>query len=225
MSQVPATPVLECIDLCYNWPGGLALRNISFKLRPGELVLLTGDPGAGKSTLLKLLSARLIPASGSILFKREKLDPTRPSSRSTWRRRLGLLDQEQQLPAERTARELLQLVLAARGTEKSLRIRDTTNLLAETGQLALADRPVGGLSAGQKRWVQVALMLATRPDLLLLDEPFHHLGEEMRAGLWEWLKRLPETGTAVLLSTHQPQEAPAGQRRLVLAGGRLEERP
>lgn len=220
---VNGPPLFELRDLDFAWPGGLRLAGLNLRIYPGDLLVLRGEPGAGKSTLLRLMAARLRAASGQMMLRRKPFVENGDASCMRWRRSFGLLDQQLALPGNRSPRELIELCLAGRGMRARERRREGMRLLSETGQLALADRNCGVLSVGQQRWVQLALALAGKPEILLLDEPFHHLGEEMCRELEQWLVRMPQRGTAVMLSSHRPLELGRDHRELQLVNGQLHE--
>jgi ABC-type multidrug transport system ATPase subunit len=223
----PATlPLLEARGLEFQYPGGFRLGPLDLRLFAGELVSLEGEPGAGKSTLLRLLAARQRPEAGTLLLRQEPLAGRRLTELAAWRRRLGLLDQDAGLPAQRSPRELLRLALAAHGLGARQRRQESMRILGETGLLARADLPCGSLSTGQGRWVQLALALCGLPELLLLDEPLAHLSPDHQVEMVASLRRLARRGMAVLFCGHG---AIPGRRedvrRLRLERGRLAELP
>lgn len=135
---------------------------VSLALAHRGRLAVTGPNGAGKSTLLSLLAGRLAPDSGAV-----RLQPGT---------RVGVLQQESSLPAERRAAEVFELHLGQLEASGALGSSDTVGL----SQLGLlrpreAGKRVGELSMGQQRRLDLALVLAARPHVLLLDEPTNHL--------------------------------------------------
>lgn len=217
-----ATPVLDApllrleqADLGYA--GRVVLEATSLALRAGELVTLLGPNGSGKTTLLRVLagleaplSGRRIPRPGLRLGyvpQRERIDPLVPL-RAADVVRLGTFGDLR--PWQAGGRALRD------------RVRDA---LERCRALDLAGRPWRALSGGQRQRVLVARALASRPDLLLLDEPTAGLDAEAEAGIVKLLHALrTEEGIAVCIASHQ-LEALAGRadRALRIAFGTLRE--
>jgi len=221
--QSSALPVLEARALEFTYPGGFRLGPVDLRLHAEEVVALEGEPGAGKSTLLKLLQGRLQPTGGVLLFRQEPLSLGRPNEQAAWRRCLGVLDQTVQLPAQRTARELVRLSLAVHGHGARERRREAMRILGETGLLTRADQICGTLSTGQSRWVQLALALCGLPDVMLLDEPLAHLSPDQQEAMLGVLKRQARRGTGVLFCRHGDAARDGDVRRLRLEQGRVVE--
>ena len=162
---------------------------VSLALAHRGRLAVTGPNGAGKSTLLSLLAGRLAPDSGAV-----RLQPGT---------RVGVLQQESSLPAERRAAEVFELHLGQLEASGALGSSDAVGL----SQLGLlrpreAGKRIGELSMGQQRRLDLALVLAARPHVLLLDEPTNHLSIALVDELTE---ALGATQAAVVLSTHDRQ--------------------
>lgn len=188
----------------------VALDGFDLAIRPGELLAVLGPNGAGKSTAISLLLGLRQPDAGSVrLFGM-------PPSQIEARRRIGVMMQEVTLAAELRVRE--HIVLVSSYYPDSLPIED---VLRQTNTAALADRPYGKLSAGQKRQVQFALSLCGKPSLLFLDEPTVGLDIQARTLMWAALRQLIHDGCAIVLTTHYLEEAEAlADRVVVLARGK-----
>jgi macrolide transport system ATP-binding/permease protein len=159
-------------------PGRLALDHLD--LGATERLLVTGPNGAGKSTLLAVLAGRLEPATGTVHLRRGL--------------RVGLLAQDTRIPdPQRTA---LRVYVEHLGEERA-----TARPLAELGLVAPRDlnRPVQDLSVGQRRRLDLALLVADAPQLLLLDEPTNHLSPALADELEEALGSAP---AAVVVASH-----------------------
>jgi len=183
-----------------------ALDDVSFDLRPGELVALIGHNGAGKTTLLSIIAGALAPSSG---------DVERPAGRST-----GWVPQQPALYSKLTVAENLRLFAQLEGVadvEQAL-----GRMLAQTDLTERADEQVGRLSGGNQQRVNVAIALLSAPEVLLLDEPSSSLDPQQRARFWEFIGELADRGTSVLYSTHDLLEAQHhADRVLALEQGRL----
>jgi ABC-type multidrug transport system ATPase subunit len=175
------------------------------------VLAVLGPNGAGKSTAIGLLLGLLEPDRGTAsLFGQSPVEVTA-------RRRVGVMMQDVSLTPELRVRELIACASSYYATPLAV---DET--LALTRLDALAHRPYGKLSGGQKRLVQFALAVCGRPQLLFLDEPSVGLDVEAREVLWQTVRALVNTGCAIVLTTHYLEEAEAlADRVAVLAGGRL----
>ncbi len=161
---------------------GRLARPVDLVLESGDRLVVTGPNGAGKSTLLAVLAGDLEPGSGTV---------TRSQSA-----RIGRLGQESELPGRRTAMELYDEQLARAGVPGPG--------LGELGLLAGYDRhrPVAELSVGARRRLDLALVLARRPHVVLLDEPTNHLSATL---VDELTAALGATPAAVVIATHDRQ--------------------
>jgi ABC-2 type transport system ATP-binding protein len=182
-----------------------ALDAVSFAVEEGEVVALLGPNGAGKTTAIATLLGLRRPDDGSArLFG---ADPRRPASR----RGVGATPQEMTFPATLRVREVIDLVRAH--FDHSLPAA-TMYERFELGRLV--NRQLGGLSGGERRRVGVALAFAGKPRLVVLDEPTAGLDREARHAVWEAARAHTREGGALLLTTHQMEEADALSERVIL---------
>ncbi len=183
----------------------VALDRVSFGIGPGEVVAVLGPNGAGKSTAISILLGLRHPDAGSArLFE---ADPRTASAR----RLVGAAPQETAFPATLRVREVVDLVRAHYAQPlPAQRLYDRFEL----GRLVT--RQLGGLSVGERRRVGVALAFAGNPRLVVLDEPTAGLDRAARLVLWEAVRVHVQEGGALLLTTHQLEEADALADRLVL---------
>src|SRR5579859_2086757 len=188
----------------------VALDGIDLQVRPGELLAMLGPNGAGKSTAISLMLGLQQPDKGSArLFGQSPLVLEA-------RRSVGVMMQEAALAQELRVREQLELIASyypdPLSPEDAMRATKTT---------ALANRPYGKLSGGQKRQVQFAIAVVGRPRLLFLDEPTVGLDIQARTLMWAMLRQLVHDGVSIVLTTHYLEEAEAlADRVVVLAKGR-----
>jgi ABC-2 type transport system ATP-binding protein len=189
----------------------VALRGLDLQVTSGELLSMLGPNGAGKSTAISLLLGLLRPDAGRVrLFGR-------PPGQIEARRQIGVMLQEVALTPELRVRELI--ALAAKYYPEPMR---TDEALAISNTTAIADRPYGKLSGGQKRQAQFAVAICGRPRLLFLDEPTAGLDIQARELMWTTLRRLVTQGVSIVLTTHYLEEAESLSNRVaVLANGRL----
>ncbi len=189
----------------------VALSNVDIELRPGELLAVLGPNGAGKTTAISLWLGLTEADSGEVtLLGGSPLDIGR-------RRGLGVMMQDVEMYKELRVRELV--TLASSYYTQPLAVEET---LRRAGITALADRPYGKLSGGQKRQAQFAVAICGRPRVLFLDEPTVGLDVQARELLWLNVRLLLAEGCSIVLTTHYLEEAEALATRVaVLAKGRV----
>jgi len=188
----------------------LALRDVSFEVRPGEFLVLVGPSGCGKTTLLDLIAGLTVPDSGSIRVN------GKPIAGPGLDR--GIVFQQYALFPWKTALGNIEFGLEAAGVEKNLRKEKAREYLRLVGLSAFEDHYPHQLSGGMKQRVAIARALSYDPEVLLMDEPFAALDAQTREALQDELLRIwQETGKTIIFITHGIEEAVyLGQRVLVL---------
>jgi Cu-processing system permease protein len=193
----------------------IALSDVSFDLRPGEVTLLLGANGAGKSTLLRCLLG-ITDYEGSITVA--GLSPLHQGC--AVRSLVGYMPQTGGLHPDLTVDETMALYAEIRGVTPDR----TGTLLEEAGLAQYRSAKVGELSGGMRQRLGFALALLTDPQILILDEPSASLDAASRAWLAGRLRAMADDGRTVLVSTHAGQELlGVGDRRIVLEDGRCTE--
>jgi len=192
-----------------------ALAGIDLTVVPGEIVVLEGPNGAGKTSVLRAC-AGLLPVTGGeavVLGHDLRRNPT------TVRRHVGMLGHAAALYDELTVVENVRFAVRAAGAGVD-GIDGALDRLGLVGRLRRT--PVGRLSAGQRRRVALAVLVARRPALWLLDEPHAALDAEARALLGQVVTESVAAGATVLLASHEPQASlPLAHRVVSLVGGRV----
>jgi branched-chain amino acid transport system ATP-binding protein len=224
-----ADPLLRVESLVRRFGGLVATDNLSLEVMPGELHAIIGPNGAGKTTLISQLTGQLTPNSGTIRFAGQ--DITRlPAYR---RSRLGLARSFQitSLLRDFTAADNVALAAQAhRGhsyrfwanARKEKPLREAARAaLARVGLEKRADVPVAELSHGEQRELELAVALATNPQLLLLDEPMAGLGVTESARMVALLKDLRKEVTIVLVEHDMEAVFALADRITVLVYGRV----
>ena len=210
--------LLEARDLMVRRGGAEVLSITSFTLHKNETVALIGPNGAGKSSLMLTLAGLIEPASGQVLFRNE---PVPFGSAATgYRRRIAMVFQEPLL-FDTTVFGNVAAGLKIRGLSPG-EIRERVAACLERFRIShLADRSARKLSGGEAQRTSLARAFATRPELVLLDEPFVALDPPTRQALTDDLEQvLRESGTAAILSTHDQSEAlRLADRMMVMNGG------
>ena len=224
-----SAPALEARGLIRRFGALVATDNVSFALQPGARQALIGPNGAGKTTLINLLTGVLAPSEGHVLLEGRDVTSA-PASR---RVRLGLSRtfQINQLFPHLTPTESLGLAISERegsgadfwrsaGTKPEI-VAEIEALLARFGLEADMATPTRKLAYGKQRLLEIALALATRPRVLLLDEPAAGVPEEERQDILDALAALPSE-VAILLIEHDMDLVFTFATRIsVLVAGRL----
>jgi branched-chain amino acid transport system ATP-binding protein len=196
-------------DITRRWGGLVAVDRVSIELERGQVHAVIGTNGAGKSTLINILSGEIAPSSGTV----ELLDrdvTTWPQPRRA-RAGLGRSYQRTTIFPDFTVFENCRLAAQARQPkpwrwwERADRCSFSNDAawaaVQRTGLFGELDRPAGLLSHGQKRQLEIAMCLATAPQVLLLDEPLAGMGAEETDRMLDLLQELKE-GHAILLVEH-----------------------
>ncbi len=222
-------PLLEVRDLAKAFGGVAAVDGVSFRLDAGAVTAVIGPNGAGKTTLLNLIAGGLAPDRGRIRLGR--VDLAGRSARAVWRAGVGRTFQIPTPLASMTVREAVQLVFAARTLGywrfwqplAAIGHPETDPLLGRFGLDRLAGARCGDLPYGTLKRLDLALAMAARPSLLLLDEPTAGLGDDARGPLLALaLARARADGTAVLFVEHDVDLVFGhAERVLVLDQGRV----
>jgi branched-chain amino acid transport system ATP-binding protein len=224
-----AKALLETEDLTKRFGGVIAADGISLALLPGELHAIIGPNGAGKSTLIGQLSGEIVPDSGCIRFDGRDIT-TLPVYR---RSRLGLARSFQvtTLFSDFTAIDNVALSVQAHAGHSFRFWRDARQEadLREPAQVALvrvglgerATTLVADLSHGERRQLEIAIALATRPRMLLLDEPMAGMGPDESARLVETLRTLKGDMTVMLIEHDIDAVFALADRISVLVYGRI----
>jgi branched-chain amino acid transport system ATP-binding protein len=160
--------LLETRQLTKDFGGVHAVAGIDFRLRQGELRCLIGPNGAGKSTFFKMLTGQMRPSGGAILFDGSEI--TGLPQHQIARLGIGIKNQVPSVWEGLTVYE--HFWIAARRQNGARAAADMTDeLLAELGVASVARRVVGALSHGERQWVEIGMVIAQKPRLMLLDEP------------------------------------------------------
>ncbi|MGB3271541.1 MAG: ABC transporter ATP-binding protein [Xanthobacteraceae bacterium] len=176
MNTAPA-PLLAVEGLTKSFGGVHAVRNVSFTLQAGEILALIGPNGAGKTTCFNMLNGQITPDAGHIRL--EGRDITALAPREVWRRGVGRTFQITATFPTMTVRENVQVVLVShegqtfnpwRSAPKFAQA-EADRLLELVGMGGFAERPCGELAYGDLKRLELAVALANRPKLLLMDEP------------------------------------------------------
>jgi branched-chain amino acid transport system ATP-binding protein len=160
--------ILETRALEKHFGGVRAIAEVTFGLERGELRCLIGPNGAGKSTFFKLLTGQLRPSAGTVLF--EGADITHAAAHQIGGLGIGIKNQVQDVFNGLSVYENLWLAASSSRSRRAAGAR-ARELAARLGLDGLLQTPVGTLGHGQRQWVEIAMVVAREPKLVLLDEP------------------------------------------------------
>jgi cell division transport system ATP-binding protein len=180
----------------------LALKDVTFHLGRGEFVFFTGHSGAGKSTVLRLVYADQLPTSGSVWIAGMQTSELRRRDIPKLRRRLGIVFQDFRLLEDRTAEENVAFALEVTGSRRGAIGPKVMRVLTQVGLAAKAHAYPRELSGGEQQRVAIARALVNDPLVILADEPTGNLDERATRGVFQLLRDINATGTAVILATH-----------------------
>ena len=201
--------------------GHQGLDNLSFHIRTGEMVFITGHSGAGKSTLLKLIMCMERPSSGAVHVGGQNLRDLGSDDIPYLRRQVGVVFQNHQLLFDRTVFDNVALPLIINGTPSDEVGRRVRAALDKVGLLSKENSYPIALSGGEQQRVGIARAVVHKPALLLADEPTGNLDRQSSAEVLDLLRSLcEEDSTAVILVTHDPAAIGYGSRTLHIIDGR-----
>jgi putative ABC transport system ATP-binding protein len=199
-----------------------ALRGVELEVCEGEFLALVGPSGSGKTTFLNLVGALDAPTEGELVVLGRHIATLSKANRADLRlREIGFVFQAFNLVPVLTARENVEFVLELQGMGGERR-RRASEVLEELGLAPLADRRPAELSGGQQQRVAVARAVASRPKLVLADEPTANLDGENAEILMHLMRDLRDRhGMTFIFSTHDPRVVSHAVRVVTLVDGRV----
>ena len=204
------TPDGLSVEKVHVWRGDRhVLRGVSLEVHPGELMHVSGPNGTGKTTLLRVVSGLLRPEKGSIAWQGRSIAATAAEYQSA----LAYASHEPALKSDLTALENLRFTV---GLKRRVTAAELRSSLERTGVANCADLPARVLSAGQRRRVAMARVLAFQADLWLLDEPYTNLDASGSSLLSALLAEHVGQGGVALVVAHHDLNVAAQTRQLEL---------
>ncbi|AKX45150.1 cell division protein FtsE [Thiopseudomonas alkaliphila] len=206
-----------------KYPNGhIGLHELTFRVRKGEFVFVTGHSGAGKSTMLRLLLAMERPTSGKLLLAGQNLGQITRSQIPFLRRQIGVVFQNHQLLFDRSVFDNVALPLRTLGLSQA-EINQRVSLALE--RVSLKEKALqapADLSTGQQQRVGIARAIVHQPALLLADEPTGNLDPRLAAEIMSVFEDINKLGTTVVIASHDlALIARMRHRMLTLQRGRI----
>jgi putative ABC transport system ATP-binding protein len=218
---------VKCVNLCKTYRQGdvevTGLDHVDLEIADGGFVCLSAPSGGGKTTLLNAIGGLDTPDSGEIWLAGERVDTLSKGERANLRlHRIGFVFQAYNLIPVLTARENIEFVMEVQGVPADERRARSTELLAEVGLAGLGDRRPAQMSGGQQQRVAVARAIASRPALVLADEPTANLDSQTAEQLMELFLELNEHhGTTFVIATHDQRVMRYARRVIHMLDGRI----
>jgi len=178
-----------------------ALRNVDLQIKKGSIFGLLGPNGAGKSTIINILAGLVNKTSGQVEIAGIDIDKNQKASKF----KIGIVPQELVIDPFFNVRETLEIYAGYFGIKKQ--DRKTDEIIEALGLKDKALAKPRSLSGGMRRRLLVAKALVHSPEILVLDEPTAGVDVELRTQLWNYVRKLNEAGTTILLTTHYLEEA------------------
>ncbi|MEX0975599.1 MAG: ABC transporter ATP-binding protein [Woeseia sp.] len=207
---------LSIRNLSKTYPNGnQALKGIDFDVEPGDFYALLGPNGAGKTTAIGIVCSLVNKSGGEVRVFGHSIDNDLEAAKSC----IGLVPQEINLNLFDTVQNIVLNQAGYYGIPRRIAHERTEKYLNE---LRLWDRrrePARNLSGGMKRRLMIARALAHEPKLLILDEPTAGVDIEIRRSMWDFLRRINDAGTTIILTTHYLEEAESLCRHVAIIDG------
>lgn len=179
-----------------------ALDDVSFEIKPGEFVFLTGPSGAGKTTILKMILRDILPDSGKVLFDNNDVTEILDRDVPFLRQQMGIVFQDFKVLSERTVAENVEVALAVSNTPQEDWAKRVNHVLKLVGLSTRSKLFPSQLSGGELQRVSLARALVINPKLILADEPTGNLDWKTAEGIMELLEKINKEGKTIIMATH-----------------------
>jgi len=206
-------PALSIENLFKEYASGFqALKGISLEVKHGDFFALLGPNGAGKSTTIGIICSLVAKTGGKVAVYGTDIDQDFAGAKKN----IGIVPQEFNFNMFEQAFDIVVNQAGYYGMPRELAVQRAEQYLRELGLWEKRNVPSRMLSGGMKRRLLIARALVHNPRLLILDEPTAGVDIEMRRSMWDFLKKLNEQGTTIILTTHYLEEAEALCRNIAI---------
>lgn len=205
---------LDNVSKTYS-TGVPALNNVTLSIGRGEFVFIVGNSGSGKSTLIRLLLRELKASSGNVYVMGEDVGKLRHRQIPKFRRNLGVVFQDFRLLMDRNVYDNVAFAQRIVETPNAEIRRNVPAILATVGLAGKYKARPNQLSGGEQQRVAVARALVNNPSILLADEPTGNLDYQNTREIMKLLEEINETGTTVVVVTHNREMVNAMQKRVI----------
>jgi len=199
-----AAPIVGVRNISKTFGPIAALKNVSLEVSAGEIRGICGENGAGKSTLVKILTGVYRPDSGDVVVDGKAVSVATP--RQAQEHGIAIVSQELSLCPDLSVEDNIRSVLEVTEPDRRRRDADLNALLEEFGIKRLRKTPSIALSGGERRRVEIARALASRPSYMLLDEPFAGIDPKAVVEIQKLVRHLTNRGIGVLITDHNVRE-------------------
>ena len=182
--------------------GQHSLRDVSFRIKKGEFVFLTGPSGAGKTTMFKVISAYEKISSGEVSILGHDLSQLKRGQIPFLRRKIGFVLQNNKLLKNKTVFENIELPLIILKIEKDSRNKKVSAMLSQVGLSEVSDQYPDYLSGGEQQRVAIARALIHDPEIVIADEPTGNLDPKLSSAIINLFYKFSKNGTTFLVATH-----------------------
>ncbi len=193
----------------------VALDNVSFDIKKGEFVYITGPSGAGKTTILKLILGQLTPESGEVVVDETKVPGLSSKDIPAFRQKIGTVFQDFKVLPERTVYENVAVALAVVGLPENEWEDRVKHVLTLSGLSAQINLFPSQLSGGELQRVSLARALAVNPKIILADEPTGNLDWETSDKLMELFEKINKEGKTIVMATHNLEIVKKFKKRVI----------
>lgn len=218
---------VRCVDLCKTYRQGdqdiKALDHVSIEIAKGGFVCLSAPSGGGKTTLLNAIGGLDIPDSGEVYVAGQRIDNLSKGDLADLRlMQIGFVFQAYNLIPVLTARENVEFVMQVQGVPAAERKEKAHAILKEVGLAGLENRRPAAMSGGQQQRVAVARAIASRPALILADEPTANLDSKTADELMQLFTELNEHhNTTFVIASHDQRVMNYAKRLIRMLDGRI----
>ncbi len=211
-------------DVTKSFGSITSLRDVSFEVKDGEFVFLTGPSGAGKTTILKMILREMVPTHGKVIFDDVDITKLKDKDVPLLRQSMGIVFQDFKVLPERTVAENVEVALAVSGVDQQEWHSRVEHVLKLVGLSRRSRLFPSQLSGGELQRVSLARALVVNPKLILADEPTGNLDWETAEGIMELLEKINKEGKTIIMATHHEGIIKHGKHRVIrLEDGKIKE--